>query len=126
MGLFDEVTKNIGGGDLLSSVMGMLGDQSRGGLGGLVQSFTDNGLGSIVSSWVSTGKNEPISPDQVAKGLGGEQVQKLADSTGLSLGDVTSKLSELLPNVVDKLTPEGKIPDGNILDQGLDMLKGLF
>ena len=64
---------------------------------------------------MSTGQNLPISPDQLSQGLGRDKLGSLAQSLGMDQGELTSKLSELLPNVVDKLTPNGQVPDSGDL-----------
>lgn len=119
MGLLDSLLgsmSNAGSGnELLDSVLRMVNDPAHGGLQGLVQSFQEKGLGGIVDSWVSTGQNLPISADQLAQGLGRDKLGSLAQGLGMDAGDLSSKLSELLPNVVDKLTPGGQIPDGGEL-----------
>ena len=81
-----------------------------GGLANLVKTFQKKGFGDIVNSWVSTGKNLPISPDQIQKALGFGTVKNLAGKLGLSHTDAASQLSSLLPTLVDKLTPNGKLP----------------
>jgi uncharacterized protein YidB (DUF937 family) len=112
-------------GQLLQAVTQLLGKGSNiGGLAGLVQLFQKNGLGEIVNSWVSTGKNLPISADQIKQGLGSGLVEQLAGKAGLSADAASHQLVNLLPNVVDKLTPGGTIPDSNLLDQGLNLLRG--
>ena len=137
MGLLDQFSQMAGGlfgGDqqqqqqspLLKMVLNFL-SQSQGqggGLSGLVAAFQKNGMGEVVSSWVSTGKNIPISADQVQQGLGPELVQKIVGQSGMNTNEACSQLSSLLPNVVDKLTPEGQVPDQNFLDEALAMLKG--
>jgi uncharacterized protein YidB (DUF937 family) len=100
----------------------MVNDPAHGGLEGLVRSFQDRGLGSIVDSWVSTGRNLPISPDQIAQGLGSGELSALASRLGMSQGDVSSKLAQLLPDVVDKLTPNGRVPDAGSLGELLGSL----
>jgi uncharacterized protein YidB (DUF937 family) len=128
MGLLDSILGSIGqggsGNQLLDSVLSMVNNPQTGGLEGLVKSFQDKGLGGVVDSWVSTGHNLPISADQIQQALGSEQLGALAQKMGLSRGDVSSKLAELLPNVVDKLTPNGQIPDAGALGQLLGSLKG--
>lgn len=111
--------------DLLGSVMNIIGGQS-GGLNGLVNQFTSNGLGDIIGSWVGTGKNLPISGDQLKSVLGNDTLKNIASKLGMDSGALTSQLSNLLPGVVDKLTPEGKVPDGDIMSQGMNLLGGLF
>jgi uncharacterized protein YidB (DUF937 family) len=103
---------------------GLLGkDSSIGGLAGLVQAFQKNGLGEIVSSWVSTGQNLPITPSQIEQGLDGDLLSQLASRAGLSSGAAGSQLAGLLPDVVDKLTPNGKIEAGG-LEQLLKLVQG--
>jgi uncharacterized protein YidB (DUF937 family) len=121
MGLLDSLLGSLtnqgaaSGNPLVDTVLRFVNDPAHGGLPGLVQSFQQRGLGGIVDSWVSTGQNLPISPDQLAQGLGGDKLGSLAQSLGMSQGDLSSKLSELLPNVVDKLTPTGQVPSENDL-----------
>jgi uncharacterized protein YidB (DUF937 family) len=95
----------------------------EGGLSGLVQSFQDKGLGDIISSWVSTSQNLPISADQIKEGLGNETIQNLAAKVGVSPDDLSAQLSQFLPGVIDKLTPDGTVPEGG-LEKGLEFLKG--
>jgi uncharacterized protein YidB (DUF937 family) len=118
---------------LLSTVMQMINNQP-GGLAGLVQQFHDKGLGGLVSSWVSTGQNLPISADQLQHVLGSEQVKELAARAGISSETASSHLTQLLPMLIDKLTPNGQLPDASastsastssMLEAGLDMLKNL-
>ncbi len=109
----------------MSTVMNLVGKQS-GGLNGLISKFNSKGLGDVVSSWVGTGKNQPVSPEQIANVLGSDQIKNIASKTGMDTNAVTSQLSNLLPQVVDKLTPEGKVPEGDILSKGKDILGGLF
>jgi uncharacterized protein YidB (DUF937 family) len=110
---------------LAASVMQMIHSQP-GGLSGLVQQFHDKGLGSLVSSWVGTGQNLPISADQIQHVLGSEQVKELAAKAGISPETANSGLAQLLPMLVDKLTPNGQIPEtSSMLESGLSMLKNL-
>jgi uncharacterized protein YidB (DUF937 family) len=111
--------------DLMSAVLNLVGGQS-GGLSGFVKQFASKGLGDVAQSWVSTGKNLPISPDQLQSVLGSDVVKGLASKLGMDNNALTSQLSNLLPQVVDKLTPDGKIPEGDILSKGMDLLGGLF
>ncbi|MBK7658158.1 MAG: DUF937 domain-containing protein [Betaproteobacteria bacterium] len=123
MGLLDSLLGSLSqsgagsgsGNELLDMVLKLVNDPAHGGLSGLVQSFQDKGLGGIVDSWVSTGQNMPISADQLSQGLGSDKLGSLAQSLGMDQGDLSSKLSELLPNVVDKLTPGGQVPQGGEL-----------
>ena len=111
---------------MASSVIQMLNNQP-GGLSGLLQQFHDKGLGSLVTSWVSTGQNLPISADQIQHVLGSEQVKELAAKAGISPDVASSHLAEFLPMLIDKLTPNGQVPQGtsSLLQSGLSMLQGL-
>ena len=109
---------------LLQIVMSLLGlNSSVGGLAGVVQAFQKNGLGDIVNSWVGTGKNMPVTPDQIKQGLGGDVLNQLAGKAGVSPDAASAQLSSLLPDVIDKVTPNGKIEAGGI-DQLLKMFQG--
>jgi uncharacterized protein YidB (DUF937 family) len=81
-----------------------------GGLGGLLARFEQNGQGDVAKSWVGTGQNQSISPAQLSQALGPDVVHTLAEKTGLSEEDLASHLSRILPGVVDKLTPNGRVP----------------
>ena len=131
MGLLDSVTGALSGNtndsqnDIVSTIMNLIGGQS-GWLNGLISQFTSKGLGDIISSWVGTGKNLPISAQQIQDVLGSDTVKNLASKLNIDTGSLTSQLSNLLPQVVDKITPDGKVPEGDILNKGMSMLGGLF
>lgn len=133
MGLFDQLGQAAAGmvgqtgnqNPLLQAVVGLLAQNSSvGGLGGLIQAFQKNGLGDIVNSWVSTGKNLPISPEQIQQGLGGDLLKQLASQVGVSTEAAGGQLASLLPGLIDKLTPDGKMPDSKLNEQGLNLLRG--
>ena len=112
---------------LAAGVMQMINNQP-GGLSGLIQQFHDKGMGGLVSSWVGTGQTLPISADQIQHVLGSERVKELAAKAGISPDVVSSHLSELLPVLVDKLTPNGQVPQtstSSLLEDGMGMLKNL-
>lgn len=118
MGLLDSVLGSLsqggsgsGGNPLLEAVLSMVNNPQTGGLAGLLQKLQESGLGNVADSWVSTGKNLPISPDQLQNALGSGELGSLAEKLGMSTGDVSSQLADLLPGVVDKLTPNGQVPD---------------
>ncbi len=96
------------------SVPGSAQDASPGsvldGLGGLIDQFQKKGLGEVIDSWVNRGANKNVAPDQVSVALGGDVVDELSRRTGLSRDQVVAELARMLPNVVDKLTPEGRLP----------------
>ena len=80
------------------------------GLGGLIDQFQKKGLGDVIDSWVTRGQNKSVAPDQVSVALGGDVVNELSRRTGLSRDQVVDELARMLPNVVDKLTPDGRLP----------------
>jgi len=101
-------------------------NNSPGGLSGMLQSFHDKGLGGLVSSWVGTGQNLPISADQIQHVLGSDQVKELAAKAGISPDSASNALSQLLPSLVDKLTPNGEMPQhSSLLEMGMSVLHGL-
>ena len=85
MDILNTIQSALGGGDkkadMMSTVMGLLGGQ--GGLTGLISQFTSKGLGDVVGSWVSTGKNFPISPDQLQGVLGNDAIKNIASKLGM-------------------------------------------
>jgi uncharacterized protein YidB (DUF937 family) len=81
-----------------------------GGLGGLLSQFQQKGLGDVMNSWIGSGQNQSISPNQLGSALGPQIIKILAQKSGLSEQEITSHLSQILPNVVDKLTPNGRLP----------------
>jgi uncharacterized protein YidB (DUF937 family) len=134
MGLFDDITsrltgKSSGGTNLdglLHGVMGLISNPGSGGLDGLVERFKSKGLADIVSSWVGTGENKPISGEQIQHVLGNEQLQQIAEQSGTTKDAVSHSLASLLPEIIDKLTPGGSIPQGDMLAQGINALKEKF
>ena len=84
-----------------------------GGIDGLVNKLQQSGLGDIAASWVGTGENKSIQPDQLANVLGKDQVAELAQQAGIPESQGASVLSQVLPAMVDKLTPDGKVPESS-------------
>lgn len=110
---------NGGLGGLLSGGLGGLlaggaaGSVISGGLGDLLKQFQDSGHGDAANSWVGTGANQPISPGDLGRALGAEQIDALSSQTGLSRDELLDGLSQHLPEVVDRLTPHGRLPGPN-------------
>ena len=128
MDILNEVKSALGGNaqnDIISEIMNLVGGQS-GGLSGLVQQFASKGMGNLISSWIGTGNNLPISSNQISEVLSSDTVKNLASKLGIDTNTLTGQLSNLLPQVVDKLTPDGKVPEGDIMSKGMNMLGGLF
>jgi uncharacterized protein YidB (DUF937 family) len=91
-----------------------------------VNTLRQLGLDDVVSSWISTGENKPISSEQVQNALGEGQINQMAQNMGVSRQEVSTGLAGLLPQLIDKLTPDGKLPESSVLDQGLELLKKRF
>ena len=81
-----------------------------GGLGGLLDKLQKGGLNDVVNSWVGSGQNQPVSHNQLGPALGPDIIKALAQRSGLSEEEITKQLSQVLPGVVDKLTPAGRLP----------------
>jgi uncharacterized protein YidB (DUF937 family) len=134
MGLFDSIAGEVLGAlsnanpehhaGLLDAVSGLLNNPQVGGVGGLIEAFEKQGLGGVIASWVGTGQNLPISPEQLQAVLGDAHVQEIAQKLGISTQDVASHLSQLLPSLIDKMTPNGQVPTGPGLDGVLGAIKG--
>ncbi len=132
MGLFDAVSGALNNGgqggenSLAHIAMQLVTDPKHGGLQGLLQSMQTSGLEKQAASWVGTGANLPISAYQIKSFLSSGQLQQFAKQLGLSENDVAGGLAKFLPDVIDKLTPDGQVPQGDLLAQGLGLLKGKF
>ncbi|MDP3873612.1 MAG: YidB family protein [Pseudomonadota bacterium] len=136
MGLFDSIAGQVAGAlsgqsgaqgsGLLQILMSLINNPQTGGLQGLIAAFQDKGLGDLVSSWVGTGQNLPITPEQLQSVLGSGQIGQIAQQLGLSSQEVSGRLSALLPQVIDTLTPNGQVPEGDTMQNALGMLSGLL
>jgi uncharacterized protein YidB (DUF937 family) len=105
-GLGDVLKGPLGG--LLAG--GAAGSVLSGGLSDLLKQLQQSGQGNAAQSWVGKGPNQQISPDDLAKALGADQINTLMSHTGLSREDLLAGLSQNLPDVVDQLTPDGRVP----------------
>ncbi|MBL8018823.1 MAG: DUF937 domain-containing protein [Leptospirales bacterium] len=115
MGLLDkivsaanEVGGKSGNPDLISGVVDILKNK---GVGGVVSDLKTKGLGELAESWVGKGENKLISPDQIKQFLGSEKVQSLAQKAGVSPENASKFLGDILPGIIDKLTPQGTVPE---------------
>ena len=88
-----------------------------GGLGGLLNKLQQGGLGNVANSWVGSGQNQPVAPGQLGSALGPSIIKMLVQKSGLSEEEITKQLSQVLPGIVDKLTPNGKLPTAAELSQ---------
>ncbi|WFU40801.1 YidB family protein [Bradyrhizobium sp. CB82] len=110
-GLSDVLKGGLGG--LIAG--GAAGSVLSGGLGDLLKQLQQGGHGETANSWVGKGENKPIAPGDLANALGADQIQSLSAESGLSRDELLSGLSQYLPQVVDHLTPDGRLPTENEL-----------
>jgi len=115
MGLLDGLLENVLGigaqqsqGPMLQVALQVL--EQNGGLPGIISKFEHGGMADHVGSWVGTGANMPISGAQLQEILGSGSIGEIAQRLGLSHADASSGLAQVLPQVVDKLTPQGQVP----------------
>lgn len=113
--------KARGAGDPLSMVNSLI--EQQGGLGSLLEKFKSGGMADAVKSWIGLGPNQEISGLQLEKVLGGDGIAKLAQSLGVDPQQAKSQIAEMLPKVIDKLTPTGQVPADSFVGQALDALK---
>jgi uncharacterized protein YidB (DUF937 family) len=114
-GLGDVLKNGLGG--LLAG--GAAGSVLTGGLNDLLKQFQQSGQGDVAKTWVGTGPNKAISSDDLAKALGGDQISTLMAHTGLSRQDLLAGLSQYLPEAVNQLTPDGRLPTEQELSRSL-------
>lgn len=124
LGIVLGMLTNRGGGDA-GAAGGMGGAGGIGGLGDLLAKFQQAGLGDAAASWVGTGQNMPVSGAQVEGALGTDLLSQIARQIGLPQGEVAGHLSQMLPQVVDRLTPNGQVPDGGVDASALPGFEGL-
>ena len=120
-----DLLKNLGGntggagggiGDLLKGGLGGLlaggaaGSILSGGIGDLLKQFQEKGQSDVANSWVGPGDNKKIEPGDLANALGADQINSLTSQTGLSRDELLSELSQHLPDVINQLTPDGRLP----------------
>jgi uncharacterized protein YidB (DUF937 family) len=105
-GLGDLLKGGLGG--LLAG--GAAGSVLSGGLNDLLKQLQQNGHGDVAQSWVGSGPNKAIAPQDLASALGADQINALMSYSGMSRNDLLQGLSQQLPEVVDQLTPDGRVP----------------
>ncbi len=121
---------NRQGGGGLGGTAGNMGGMGRqgglGGLGGLLDQFQRMGYADQANSWVGTGANLPISPEIVAQVFGRDGLSQIASQAGLTESEASVGLSQILPDVVDRLTPQGQMPDLDALVASVSDLERRF
>jgi uncharacterized protein YidB (DUF937 family) len=132
MGLLDGLLGGLMGGGTGAAqqgqsplmMMAMQLIQQNGGLPGIISKLQNGGMTQQVGSWVGTGQNVPVSGSQLQEVLGSGSIGQLAQQFGLSHGDASSGLAQMLPQIIDKMTPHGTVPDdhSDMLAQALSAL----
>lgn len=125
-GLIGSLVQNP---QVMQVVTELLGnDGGQGGLGGLVEKFQQAGLGDVVNSWIGTGANQPVSAAQLGQVLGADTLSDLAARIGMDRDAAAGQLSQILPGIIDRLTPQGQAPAGGLGNAGdlMGMLGGLL
>jgi uncharacterized protein YidB (DUF937 family) len=126
VGLLDDAVGALGGkGGSGNQMMGALGGlvEQAGGVQGILSKLEASGLGDKVDSWIGTGANKSISADEVKQALGEDQVKQAAAKAGVSEDQAAGGIAEALPELIDRVSPDGKLPDIGPLD---DMLSGFL
>lgn len=116
-------------GALLPAVISMLANNGQGGgLKGLMEKFNQAGMGDVLGSWIGSGQNAPISGTDLGAVLGGDTMGDLAAQLGMSQNEAAGHLAQVLPGLIDKLTPHGNAPEGGLGNAGdlFGMLGGLL
>ncbi|MDE0856727.1 MAG: YidB family protein [Nevskia sp.] len=109
---------------LLQAAMTLI--QQNGGLPGLLSKFQQSGLGQQAESWVSSNANLPISAEQLHQVLGSGAIAQIASQLGMDHGQVSGGLAQLLPQLINQMTPNGSVPanHADLLSEGLALLAG--
>jgi uncharacterized protein YidB (DUF937 family) len=99
--------------------------QQNGGIGGLVDKLRDAGLGQHASSWVGTDDNIPVDADQLKSAFGADQLAQLASQLGLTADQASRGLAQVLPDLVNQMTPSGEVPanDRDLISDALATLR---
>lgn len=133
MSLFDSIISEAGNkfglgdksGTLLSALLALMTDEKQGGFTGFLDRFSEAGLGDTVASWISSGANEDLSEEQLESALGSGTITDLANKSDVNASTAKSALAYMVPQVVDKLTPDGEVPEEkDLLSKIGDFLSG--
>jgi len=127
MGLLDGLLGSLLGGlnnnqqsGLMNAVSGLV--TGSGGIGGLLQKFGSHGLGDLVKGWISTGPNPPATAQHIDQVFGADQLAQIAAKTGIDPSQISAHVAQVLPQLVDKLTPHGQPVEGGALEAGLSSI----
>jgi uncharacterized protein YidB (DUF937 family) len=126
--------ENMGIEDVLTMLGGQKGE--AGGLASIMKLFgggqnmmsklSSNGMGQQLQSWIGQGKNEPVSGDQIRQAVDPAMLNQLAEQAHISPEEASNHVAQVLPEMVNKATPEGQVPSGDPFSQGIGSLKQMF
>ena len=112
-----------GGGSAMGALMPVLaGLLASGGLSKILGGLKANGLSAQADSWVGTGANQPVSGRDVEQAVGRERIQQIAQQLGVSESQAADAVAQALPEVVDRVSPDGELPPEQDLDAAFDKL----
>lgn len=124
MGILDKAIEMLGGNQLpmmdsrmklMQAALSLLANNGQaGGIHGLIHQFNQAGLGNVIQSWIGTGENLPVTAEQMRQVLDRSQLEKISAETGMAEQDAAAQLGDMLPDLVDKLTPAGHVPPGGL------------
>ena len=126
--LFDTFSTHLSGAKVTPAqfailVLDMMRSNSQGGLSGLLDRFRDHGFDDAVRTWIGNGANLTLNPEDVRRVIGSKSIDVLAHKAGVLPKSATAELASLIPQLVDKLTPAGYLPDEEGLARNFDLLK---
>lgn len=126
MALLDDILGMVGGKGGAAMVFGAISHlmEENGGLNGLLKKFQDSGMSEAVGSWIGLGENHKIDASNIMQVLGSDKIQQLAKQFGLDHNNFAAQIAGMLPQVIDQLTPDGKVSgDHNAIAQAFEVLK---
>jgi uncharacterized protein YidB (DUF937 family) len=111
----------------LASIMKLFGGNGNSaGLQGVMSQFKSNGMGEQVQSWIAQGKNQPVTGDQIRQVVDPAQLDQLAQQAHITPEEASNQVAQVLPQMVDKATPQGQMPSGDPFAHGMDSFKQMF
>lgn len=127
MGLLDQVTGMLGGGEAGKFKVILTWIDEQGGIQAILEQFREKGFADVVTSWLSGAHNQSVTPEQIQEVLGQPAISSLAEKLGIDVGSASQLLAEQFPKIVDTLSPAGEIAhDEDLLTKGFHMLKDKF
>ncbi|MDR0219360.1 MAG: YidB family protein [Enterobacteriaceae bacterium] len=124
MSFFDQIANMLSRGKNQQLLHVMDWVEGQGGVSGLIEKFSQNGLSDTIHSWIGTETNTPINADQISSIFGASTIQKLAEKMGIDPSEASSLISQHLPALIDKVTPNGEVPNNlDLKSAGMNLLK---